>query len=160
MTLPLSPPPLSTPTAFVRDPESRGFFDTLLTTVYQLWEEVRGTEFSAKTLTTDATNTAMKRINVLENRSLLIVARVVARRTGGSAGSNGDSAYYEVKGLFKNIGGTVSLVGSVSTLQSEDQAGWNAGFSISGTEVVLTATGAANNNITWQSAVSIYEVGV
>lgn len=161
MTLPLSPPPLELPGSIARDRDVSGFFDDLVRTVYQLWTEVYGSEFTAKTTTTDATNTALQRIGVSNNRTMFIEARVVARRTGGGAGSAGDSAGYVIKGVFKNISGTVSLVGSVATdFSAEDQTGWNLGFSISGTEVIVTATGTANNNITWESAVRTYEVGV
>lgn len=161
MTLPLNPPPLEIPAKIARDGDVSGFFDDMIRTLYQLWAEVSGAEFSAKTKTTDATNTALQRVGVSNNRSVMIEARAIARRTGGSSGSAGDSAGYVIRGVFKNISGTVSLVGSVSSIfTAEDQSGWNLGFSISGTEVIVTATGAANNNITWESAIRIYEVGV
>lgn len=161
MTLPINPPPLQVPSRLNQDRETGGFFDALLRTLYQLWAEVRGQEFFARTTTADATNTALQRVSIPEGRTVFIDAAIVARRTGGSAGSAGDSAAYVRKAAFKNISGTVSLVGSVdTTYTAEDQAGWNCGYAISGTEAVLTATGAANNAITWNSFLKYYEVGV
>lgn len=161
MTLPINPPPLSVPGELSRNRQVAAFFDSLLRTIYQMWSELRGIEFTAKTTTTDASNTALQRVAVATDRTVLIEARVLARRTGGSAGSAGDSAGYVVRGTFKNVSGTVSLVGSVNAdYTAEDQSGWNCGFAVSGQEVQLIGTGAANNNITWESAIKVYEVGV
>lgn len=156
----LTPPPLQIPSVFSQDKETAGFFAALLRTVYLIWTEVFNLRFKAKTLTTDATPTALQRIDVDTNKTVFIEGRVVARRTGGSSGTTGDSAFYVIQGCFKNIAGTVSLVASTILNGGEDQAGWDCTFSISGTQAVLVGTGAANNNITWESTVSFYEVGV
>lgn len=161
MTLQVTPPPLQIPGKIAADKDVSGFFDDLLRTLYQLWAEVAGNEVSAKTVTTDAANNALQRVAIPENRTVYILGRAVARRTAGTAGSTGDSAAYVVQAAFKNISGTVSLVGSIDTnFSAEDQAGWNCGFAISGTEVVLVGAGAANNTITWESTIKYYEVGV
>ncbi|TVM02753.1 MAG: hypothetical protein CV087_08800 [Candidatus Brocadia sp. WS118] len=156
----LNPPPLSLPSAFNQDIEVAKFFDAMLRTIYQLWSQVRGMESVAKTLTTDATVTPLQRIEVKTDTSIYIEARVIARRTGGSAGAAGDSAFYVIQAGFKNISGTVSLIASTILNGGEDQASWDLGFAIDGTQAVLVGTGAVNNNISWQSAVSYYEVGI
>lgn len=155
----LNPPPMQIPGALVKDKEMAGFFDALIRTVYQIWTEVFSISFKEKTLTTDATVTALQRIAVPNNQSVYIEAIVIARRTGGSAGTAGDTAFYKRCGCFKNIAGTLSQVGSTVADTGEDQAGWDCSFASSGTNIVLTATGAINNNITWESSVSFYEVG-
>jgi hypothetical protein len=157
----LNPPPLQLPSQLVEDREVAGFFDGLLRTVYQVWSQVFSLQFQEKTTTNDSTVTALQRVDVPTGKSVFVEARVVARRTGGSSGSDGDSAGYIRAATFKNISGTVSLVGSVASIYTaEDQAGWDCGFAISGTQAVLVGTGANNNNITWESFVSFYEVGV
>lgn len=155
----LNPPPLQIPQSLSSDKETAGFFGALLRTIYQIWTEVFNLRFKAKTTTTDATVTALQRVDIDTNKSVYIEARVVARRTGGSAGAAGDTAFYVIQGCFKNISGVVSLVASTITNGGEDQAAWDIGFSIVGTQAVLVGTGAANNNITWESTVSFYEVG-
>lgn len=159
MTLSSNPPPLKIPSKFTEDKETYTFFDALVNTFYRLWSEVRGIEFNATVSTADATNTAIQRVNVPVDRSAYIETIVVGRRNGGLAGSPGDSAYYKLEGLFKNSGGTLSLVGSVIQSGAEDQAAWNAAYSIQGSDVLVAVTGAANNDITWQSFLRYYEVG-
>ena len=156
----LNPPPLQIPSVFNPDKEANGFFNALLRTIYQIWVEVFNLRFKATTRTTDASVTALQRVTVDTNKTVYIEARVVARRTGGSSGAVGDSAFYVAQGCFKNISGVVSLVASTILNGGEDQVAWDCGFAVSGTDAVLTGQGAANNNITWESIVSFYEVGV
>lgn len=160
MSVKINPPPLQIPPAFAADQEIAGFFNALLRTIYQIWTTLFSLQFKEKTLTTDATVTPLQRVQVDTNKSVYIEARVVARRTSGSAGATGDTAFYILQGCFKNIAGTVTLVASTILNGGEDQGAWDCGFAVSGTQAVLVGTGAANNNITWQSTVSFYEVGV
>lgn len=160
MTLPITPPSFQVPAVFADDAEISGFMDALFRTIYRMWRELYNIRTSAKTTTTNATNTAAQYIAVPTNKTVFIDSIVVARRTGGSGGATGDSAWYRLQGGFKNIAGTVSLIGTSDLIGGEDQAGWNVSYAISGTDIVLTVTGAANNNITWESTVSTYEVGV
>jgi len=160
MTINVNPPPLQIPPNYLKTKEDEGFFNSLIRTIYQLWREVYSLRFQATTKTTDASLTAMQRVTVNLNKTIYFEARVVARRTGGTAGSDGDSAFYRLDAAFKNIGGSLTQIGSIITNGGEDQAAWNATFGISGSEILLLAQGAANNNITWESTLSIYEVGV
>jgi hypothetical protein len=80
---------------------------------------------------------------------MLIEARVVARRTSGSAGAAGDSAVYVRVARAKNIAGTVSLSNIQSSVTFEDQNSWNATLDVSGTSVRVRVNGAANNNVDW-----------
>lgn len=100
--------------------------------------------------TTSAATTTLQTFAIPSNHTAVIEARVLARRTGGSSGATGDSAAYTIQGTFKNISGTVTQVGSQTTVhQAEDQSAWNSLFTISGTNVLLSVVGATNNNITW-----------
>lgn len=105
--------------------------------------------FQAQTTTTDATATTMTSITVPTDSTMFMRVKIVGRRTGGSAGANGDSAIYERSARFKNIGGTVTIAQLQSDYTSEDQLGWNGTLDVSGTSARIRVTGAANNNITW-----------
>ncbi len=91
---------------------------------------------------------------VADNTSCFIEARVLAKRTGGTAGTAGDSASYVRRGLYKRTSGTVSLVGSVQdNFTAESQSGWDCTFSVSSNDILLQVTGATDNNVIW-----IYEI--
>lgn len=159
MSLSQSPPPLELPAEFAQDKYKRTFFEALLRTFYQMWQELYYRTRSAKITTTNATPTALLSVEIPTNRTIYIDSRVVARRTGGSSGTEGDSAWYRLTGGYKNINGTLSIIGTASLDQGEDQSGWAVQYSSSGTLIVLTVTGAADNNITWECDVEVTEVG-
>lgn len=159
MSIKLNPPPLQVPSSFLQDKQASAFFSGLLNTIYQMWNALYSIRFSAKVTTTDASVTALIRTPVKDGKTVMIVANIVARRTGGSAGANGDSAWYTLSGAYKNIGGVLTGIGTPNLIGGEDQAGWNVGFSTSGSEAVVTVLGAVNNNVTWEGTISTYEVG-
>lgn len=110
--------------------------------------------------TTDATVTTLHTVSIAANRTYFIEARVVARRTGGSAGTADDGAAYVLQGTYKTASGTVTLIGSVTTTYSaESVAGWDATLDVSGASVRVRVTGAANTNITWHCTVAVQYVG-
>lgn len=100
--------------------------------------------------TTDATPTTVLSLPITTTRTAQIYARVTARRTGGTGGTAGDGAGYEIYGTYKNIAGTITIIGAVNQIYvAEDQAGWNATLVINGTNVDVQITGALLNNISW-----------
>lgn len=114
-----------------------------------LGESVTGT-----VSTTDATVTTINTIAIPGSTTVMLEAYVWARRTGGSSGTAEDGAAYIVRATYKNVAGTATLIGSVqANYTAEDQAGWTATFSVSSGNVLLRVTGAANNNVSWKSAV-------
>lgn len=159
MTLKLNPPPLQVPSDFAKDKEKGAFFGGMINTLYQLWTAFYESQQKVKVKTTDASLTGLLRFPLADGKTIMISARIVALRTGGSAGAVGDSAWYVLDGAYKNIAGVLTGIGSPNLYGGEDQAGWNVGFSTSGTEVVVVVTGAANNEITWEGTVSTYVVG-
>lgn len=159
MTISLSPPPLQVPTEFAADKLKAAFFNTLINTLYQVWTAVYGLQTKVKIKTTDATVTGLLRIDLQTDKTVMIDAHIVARRTGGTLGANGDSAWYRLTGAYKNIAGTLTGVGTPSLVGGEDQAAWNVGFTSAGLSATVTVTGAAGNEITWEGTVSAYYVG-
>lgn len=103
----------------------------------------------AQVSTTDATTTTLQTIAVPADKELVIEARVLGRRTGGTAGTAGDAAAYVRTARFKNIGGTVTRMDIQTDYTSEDQKSWDATIVASGSNAVVQVSGAANNNIDW-----------
>lgn len=102
--------------------------------------------------TTNATPT-----NLVSNAVPLLEATIMmkgllhAYRTGGSGGTNGDCAFYEIQYLFNTVAGTTNVVNGSVTVIGESNAAWNCTVSVlGGTVIEINVTGAANNNITWQ----------
>ena len=109
------------------------------------WEK-----FQAQISTTDATVTTAASFTTLTDSVTYIKATITARRTGGLAGTAGDSAIFTRTIRAKNIGGTVT----VATLQTdftsvESGNKWQATINASGTAVRVRVTGAVDNNIDW-----------
>ncbi len=128
-----------------------------------LWmDEVRlaiGGTIVGRTVTTDATPTTLLSISLLSSRTTLLRAQVIARRTGGSSGTAEDGAAYVFVGTYKMVSGTATLIGSVTALHTaEDQAGWAATFTLSGGNVLLSVTGAANNTVAWNAKVHVESI--
>jgi len=103
-----------------------------------------------KVTTTDATVTTLKTFPTVLDTTYSIKVRVLARRTGGTAGTNGDSALYEKVACFRNILGTVTQLGTTTDLVTiESVPAYDVTFDILATDIRLRVTGVANTNITW-----------
>lgn len=105
--------------------------------------------YQNRVTTTDGTATVLHSFTTASDTAYLMIAKVTARRTGGTAGTAGDIAAYVINGAFKNVGGTVTQVGTTVKDAHESQAGWDCDFNISGTAVRVQVTGALDNNVTW-----------
>ena len=113
--------------------------------------------FQNRVATTDATATTLHSVTLAADTTYLIEVRVVARRTGGSAGADGDSAGYKTSAVYKKVGaGIATIVGAATNeLYVESQAGWDCGFLVSGNDVTVTVQGAVNNNVTWHGTIIV-----
>lgn len=109
--------------------------------------------------TTDATATTLETITIAASKTYLIEARVLARRTGGAAGTADDGATYIRRAMVTTKGGTVTINAVQDGLTQEDQAGWDCTIDVSGAAVRVRVTGAADNSVTWHSTVVVQEVG-
>ena len=110
--------------------------------------------------TTDATTTTLLTLPLEDNKTTQIVADVVARRTGGSAGTAGDGASYRRIGTFYRVSaGSATLIGSLSTPHTaESQGGWECTLTASGNDVLVRITGATNNNVSWGGLVTLQRI--
>lgn len=159
MSIAVNPPPLQIPPDWAKDKLIGKFFTGLINTLYQLWQSVYGMRVGFKVTTTDATPTAAIRVPVANGKTVMVNAYLAARRTGGTLGANGDSAWYRLMGAYKNINGVLTGIGTPSLFGGEDQPAWDFYFSSNLEEIVLTVVGASGNDITWEGALSSYVVG-
>jgi len=104
--------------------------------------------------TTNATVTTLATVATTTNTSMLIEAKIVGVRTGGTAGSAGDSVSYIRTARVKNIAGTVTIQNLQSDYTSEDQPAMNGTITVSGTNILVQVQGAANNNVTWKALIT------
>lgn len=102
--------------------------------------------------TTDATPTTIYTLTIPASTTVRLVTEVIARRTGGAAGTAEDGAGYTLYGTYKNVAGAATLIGAVaktSPVPSESQATMDVNFVASGATVLVQVTGVVNNNFTW-----------
>jgi hypothetical protein len=122
-------------------------------------DDVRQSTYQNRVATTTNTQTTIHTFTLATTTTYLIEARVTARRTGGSAGTAEDSAGYVIRGTYKNVAGTATLVGTLDTpYTAEDQAGWDATFTVTGATVLCRVTGATNTNITWHMTATVNQL--
>lgn len=106
--------------------------------------------------TTDATQTVAATVSTDTDRLYVLTAIIGAVDTG----DYNEGASYGRVATFKNDGGTVTQIGSTTSLWThEDTAGWDVDFNISGTTIRVRVTGAAATNITWLVDVDVKELG-
>nr|QYA18578.1 adhesin YadA [Clandestinovirus] len=98
-------------------------------------------------------------VPVIASQIQWIEVKALGKRTGGSAGSVSDSAYFRVTGLYYNNAGTVSLIGSVIKEFIPATTSWNVNLTISTTNVLVEVSGATNVNIDWQVVTSTWNMG-
>ncbi len=116
-------------------------------------------EYTASASTTNNTTTTLFTLTIPASTTVAIHGYVTARRTGGSAGTAEDGAYYERTIAVKNVAGTATIIGSVGTPETmEDQAGWDATFDVTGATVRCRILGATNNNINWKGRFKVMKV--
>jgi hypothetical protein len=100
-------------------------------------------------------NSATERITIAADRALSIDILVVAKA------GNGQSAGYAIRGVIKNVTGTVSFVGTPTvTVLGEDVAAWNVTVEADDTNdaLVVKATGSGIvTTIHWVAAVRTAE---
>jgi len=75
------------------------------------------------------------------NQTAIVRCEVVGRSAGNQ------SAGYVIFGLFEDVGGTLTQIGSTNVISSiEDSAGWDATFNVSGSNVQVTVTNGDGSN--------------
>ncbi len=107
---------------------------------------VYGNTYRQNVSTGDATPTAIPVVQV----SGIDEVWVVESRVTGTVENGGNCASYGLVGVFKNIAGTLTQIGSTTVLWSVEQdSAWAAVFTTSADVLQVTVTGAAATNISW-----------
>lgn len=109
----------------------------------------------SKVLTTNAVATTLFDIAVPTDSVVHIQSEVVARQTGGGAGTAGDGAVYIRDIHAKNIAGVASILSNQTSYTSEDNVAWDNTYAASGANVRSTVTGEAAKNVSWYTHVEI-----
>lgn len=105
---------------------------------------------AANVQTTNATVTTALTIPTVTDTVQHVEVTVTAIRTDSRSAA--DVASYKRMATYANIGGTVSLVGSISAPHTgEGTAGWDCTLTISGTNVLVRVTGEASKTIRWHA---------
>lgn len=107
--------------------------------------------YQNRVATTDATVTTLHTIAIADETAYALTATVLAHRTGGSAGTAGDSALYTFQACVMRTGaGIATMVGASTPIVTlESQAAWDCVFDVDGgNNARIRFTGALNNNIT------------
>jgi hypothetical protein len=104
--------------------------------------------------TTTGTTATLATVATTTDTVMLLEVKITGLRTGGSAGTVGDSASYIRTARVKNIAGTVTIMSLQSDFTSEDQTAFNGTLTVSSTNILVRVTGATNNNITWKAVIT------
>jgi hypothetical protein len=140
----------------------------------------QGTELFARCSTTNGTSTTMfldgvsSRITIPANTAVRLGARIIAVQEGGSSGTIGDMATWDILCTIKNVAGTTSIVDNILYLdnagayqtthhQSSQDLGANAwviAVSADNTNDALNiqVTGEANKNVAWHGVIYMNEI--
>lgn len=120
--------------------------------------------------TTDATqetmyirNNSSYKLTLTASYTYAFTGLVVARQTGGAAGTVADSAAWEIKGVIKrDASDNTSLVGtpSVTDIGADAATSWAVAIAADDTdeELAINITGEADKNIDWFCNVTFAEV--
>lgn len=120
-------------------------------------------DFVLRKITTDATATTLMldgnttKLTIPSGKALFATVTVAGIINGGSK-----SAHYIRKVAIKNVGGTTSLIGTVSTVGTdvEDDAGYDVAITADDTNDALqiNVTGKASETIRWVAHVEGVEI--
>jgi len=113
--------------------------------------------FQFRGTTTNATATDIASLPLATGRTYGIQAFITGHRTGGTAGVADDGAFYVVRCLARNAGGTVTLTNVLVDYTGEHQAAWVGTLVASTSNVVARVTGATNNNVSWYVTYFLFE---
>ena len=120
-----------------------------------VYEDTTGSTVS----TTDATVTSLEIIAIPIDTIILIESYITCRKTAGvGIGTVGAGNGYVRTVKAQNIGGVVTIGTVQSSYTSESIVGFSVSVIVSGTNVVIRATGAINDNVNWNSITKKFNV--
>jgi len=114
--------------------------------------------YQGRVTTNNNANTVIKSWVVPASTTFLIDAKVIARRTGGTAGTVDDGAWYTLVGGYKTIGGVTQAIGTRNRTVDEDVNTWNCNFAVTGNTVNIFVNGDANTDVVWHMTARVSKV--
>jgi hypothetical protein len=104
------------------------------------------TKAPAEVQTTDATQTTVDSVTLLDENTYHVEAWVVGVKSDGS-----DRASYHITAtVYRTGAGNATLQGAVTAVHSqESNAAWDATFTVSGNDIRVSVTGVAATTIEW-----------
>ena len=109
--------------------------------------------------TTDATQTTIHTFTVPTSNTYGITATIVARRTGGTAGTEEDGGMFRKTAVFQNAAGTVAQIGELEGLGASSTGTLAFDFTVTGATVLARVTGDVDTNIVWHMTAKTWQVG-
>lgn len=123
--------------------------------------DAQRSEFVMRNSTTDATQTELylngssTRLSIASTRCWKFTVDVIGYNV-----TDGNANGYNIQGTIKNIAGTTSLIGTNTTVEQEDDAGFACVVEADNTNdaLVVKVTGAASKTVRWVAHVHIVQV--
>lgn len=109
--------------------------------------------------TTDATPTPVFLSTIPTDTVVGFDITVIARRTGGAAGTDQDGGFFRILTQYNNITGTATVIGSDGVYHSNSNTGTISVASVAeGGNVNLNVTGNIDTDMVWHITAKIYSV--
>jgi hypothetical protein len=108
--------------------------------------------------TTTAALTTLHTFTIPASTTYAVEIVVIARRTGGTAGTAEDGARYKIDAVYRNVAGVATIIGARTRLQDESVAAYNCDVSTTGATVLVSVTGVLNTNITWHMIARVWSL--
>jgi hypothetical protein len=131
-----------------QDAATKAYVDSL-TDANNIWDGY----IQATGATTNTSPTTVGTFTTAEDTSYEVEVRIAGKKTDGTTGG------WNIAGVFKNVGGTLTQVGSTSIMIEDKDtaaAAWTVDFDISGEDIQVKVTG--ENNVSWKVAGQVVSV--
>jgi hypothetical protein len=115
--------------------------------------------FQNRVTTTGTTATTIHTVAIPATTTVMVEAKIVARRTGGVLGTAEDGGVFEITGAFKNVAGTATQIGATQAgIAVSDSGTMSVAFTPTGSDVLIEVTGDLTVDYTWHVHVRTYAV--
>lgn len=114
--------------------------------------------YQNRVTTTDATQTTIHTFTIPASTTFGIDFTIVARRTGGTAGTAEDGGMWQKSEVFKNDAGTATSIGNVRDNGTSSTGTWSTTFTPDSNTVKIDVTGDADTNVVWHMTARTWQV--
>lgn len=109
--------------------------------------------------TVGAQTKAIATFTIPASTTVMVETQIVARRTGGTAGTADNGAGYVGYGTFKNVAGAAAIVGAFTLVNaSEDLTAWGVTTTVAGNVASLNVVGLKDMDINWKARTRTFSV--